>query len=80
MNVHVLTAGAIRVMLFTGSVLALMHGASIVLRTQASWIAMAIFIGLGARLWLKFGASPRILVVVRIKWLKSSPIRHCFLH
>jgi hypothetical protein len=50
MNVHVLTAGAIRVMLFTGSVLALMHGASIVLRTQASWIAMAIFIGLAALL------------------------------
>lgn len=50
MNVQVLTACAIRVMLFTGSVLALMHAASIVLQTQASWIAMAIFIGLGALL------------------------------
>jgi hypothetical protein len=46
MNVHVLSACAIRVTLFTGSVLALMHGTSIVLRTQASWIAMAIFIGM----------------------------------
>ena len=48
MNVHVLTAGAIRVMVFAGSVLALMHGASILLRTQASWIAMAIFMGMAA--------------------------------
>ena len=50
MNVQVLTAGAIRVMLFAGSLLALMHGASLVLRTQASWIALAILIGLAALL------------------------------
>jgi hypothetical protein len=76
MNVHVLTACAIRVMLFTGSVLALMHAASIVLRTQASWIAMAIFMGLAALLAV-LAASAWIL---RRLWRVSGAMASAFVN
>ena len=76
MNVHALTAGAIRVMLFTGSLLALMHGASLVLRTQASWIAMAIFIGLGALL----AALAACAWILRRLWRVSGAVASAFVN
>jgi hypothetical protein len=76
MNVHVLTAYAIRVILFSGSVLALMHGASLVLRTEASWIAMAILIGLAALL----AALAACAWILRRLWRMSGAMASAFVN